>query len=652
MQKVLTNGSEIKSEIISKINNSTKSIKIAIAYFTDQDIANALIEAHKKGVNTRVIVDDSNSNYPMFEYLKTFGILRSHKTSSKYGIMHLKHNLIDDSILLHGTFNYTKNASLNNTESLYITDDKAAIESFSKQFEDLIEDSQIISSESTYPEQITESTKTQPTSMTTNTSNEFDIVIDEYTSEIENHVKSVFLPTSNDEIKESGYNDATLHNGAVSSYLMYCDQTLQDMSFEVNNSDQNISKIKTRITNCFENVKNRLTELGEIRINSEKDNCKINIKALQERKKIIDEDKINLSQKKTELTLEIEKLTNTKDNYKQKIEDIEIEHPVKSFWRIPIFFRLFFLLLFFTHLSLFFASAFYKIFLEKDAVKRLSESGIEAKPGSIYDLDALTKLLDEGGSVFLISGMLFFIIPIVMTNIKLFKKDVSHLQERFFFYLGILAFDIIVAFVISFHSHEIKNLIDGTTYEWDILGALLDPNFYLIFLFGALPLFLVKLLLPFLYDSYNNSSLDLISTKRFIESNNYKDKIDDINMSITAKRAELEDLKLTDAENTLEQNTLRNELLSAENYSDTKVAQIQEIVATRIHQATKIYQSFISDIESGNNIFLGRIVRQRLTPFKAGYVQFYNLVYAQSYASKYINELEINEVKWFSENFK
>jgi hypothetical protein len=314
---------------------------------------------------------------------------------------------------------------LNNTESLYITDDKEAIESFSKQFEELHEDSQIISAENTYNEQITESTNTKPTSMTTNTSNEFDTIIDEYTTEIENHVKSIFLPASNEQLKEDGYKDASENTGAVTSYLMYCDQTLQNMSFEVNNSEQNISKIKTRIINCHENVKNQITQLGEMRANSEIENSKINSRRIESQKKNIAEIKIKTTKIDSELTNEIEKLNNSKESLLSKINEVEIEFPVKSFWRFPIFFRLFFLLLFITHLSLFFASAFYKIFLEKDAVIKMRQLGKLPKPSGIYDLDALSKLHIEGGLVFLISGMLFFIIPIVMTNIKLFKKDMA-----------------------------------------------------------------------------------------------------------------------------------------------------------------------------------------------------------------------------------
>jgi hypothetical protein len=652
MQKVLTNGTEIKSEIISKINSSTKSIKIAIAYFTDQDIANALIEAHKKGVNTRVIVDDSNSNYPMFEYLKAFGILRTHKTSSKYGIMHLKHNLIDDSILLHGTFNYTKNASLNNTESLYITDDKAAIESFSKQFEELHEDSQIISAENTYNEQITESTNTKPTSMTTNTSNEFDTIIDEYTTEIENHVKTIFLPASPEEIQQIGYEEAKSNQGAISTFLMYCEQTLQNMSFEVNQSEQNISRIKTRITNSFENVKARLNSVKEIKVNFERNNSEILKGNLTQNRASLIENKNSAQKSKNDVVIAIETLKSEKNTAQKKKDEILVEYPVKKFWRFPVVFRLMLLLLLIAHLSLFFASAFYKIFLEEEAVLRLLQLGKKPKPSNIYDLDACSNLLIEGGIVYLITGLLFFVIPIILTNIKLFKKDISLRSERAFSFLGLFAFDVIVAFVINFHTHKITNLTYGLTDPWEFTGALTDPSFWLIFMFGALPLFIVKLLLPFVYDAYNNSSLELVNAKRHLEVNNLDATIQSISNDLLLKDSEL--INKVDVENNLQEEIekLNREIIQFEKDSLLRIEEINNKVATRQLQAQTICNTFLGDIESGNNLFLGRIVRQRITPYKTGFVTFYNERYSTTYASKCITDLELSENTWFQENFK
>ena len=43
MNNLITNGIEIKQRIITEIKNAKISIKIAMAYFTDKDIAMALV---------------------------------------------------------------------------------------------------------------------------------------------------------------------------------------------------------------------------------------------------------------------------------------------------------------------------------------------------------------------------------------------------------------------------------------------------------------------------------------------------------------------------------------------------------------------------------------------------------------------------------
>ena len=61
MNDLITNGTEIKQRIISEITKAQQSIYIAVAWFTDRDIANAIINA-KSRINTVDIILSSNAN--------------------------------------------------------------------------------------------------------------------------------------------------------------------------------------------------------------------------------------------------------------------------------------------------------------------------------------------------------------------------------------------------------------------------------------------------------------------------------------------------------------------------------------------------------------------------------------------------------------
>ena len=51
MNEILTNGTEIKQRIISEIQKANQNIFLAMAWFTDRDIANEIITAKKRNLN-------------------------------------------------------------------------------------------------------------------------------------------------------------------------------------------------------------------------------------------------------------------------------------------------------------------------------------------------------------------------------------------------------------------------------------------------------------------------------------------------------------------------------------------------------------------------------------------------------------------------
>jgi phosphatidylserine/phosphatidylglycerophosphate/cardiolipin synthase-like enzyme len=132
----------ITDRLIQVINGSKRKIYAAIYMFTDKFIAQALIDAKKRGVDVKMIVDNATMDY---EYgkatlLKENGIdvyvFSTQDKNARYGIpiMHNKFALID-SQLLTGSFNWTKSADKKNQENIIITTNKNVYARFEKQFE-------------------------------------------------------------------------------------------------------------------------------------------------------------------------------------------------------------------------------------------------------------------------------------------------------------------------------------------------------------------------------------------------------------------------------------------------------------------------------------------------------------------------------------
>lgn|SRR5215471_5094322 len=104
-------------QIISAIGNAQKSVKVLAYSFTSEPIINALINAHKNGILVEAILDDGSNNEDSSGYvaLKQVGIRVLLDNSHK--IQHNKVIIIDDEIVLTGSFNFSKSAEENNAEN-------------------------------------------------------------------------------------------------------------------------------------------------------------------------------------------------------------------------------------------------------------------------------------------------------------------------------------------------------------------------------------------------------------------------------------------------------------------------------------------------------------------------------------------------------
>ena len=123
-----------QKEIIKNINQAEAFINIAMYIFTDREIAASLINAQNKGVKVRVYLDKSQieSSYSVSRLLVQKG-LKVRISTNNY-IMHHKFAIIDNRLLLTGSYNWTLSANNRNDENLMVIDDPEIIKIFQNQF--------------------------------------------------------------------------------------------------------------------------------------------------------------------------------------------------------------------------------------------------------------------------------------------------------------------------------------------------------------------------------------------------------------------------------------------------------------------------------------------------------------------------------------
>jgi len=120
--------------IIEDLDKARKTIDIAMYYFTDRDLANAVIDAHDRGVKVRIYLDkdQEEAKYAKSRYLTNHGIPLRY--SSNPYIMHHKFCVIDNDIVITGSYNWTASADKRNNENLLVIHDAKIAQEYSVEF--------------------------------------------------------------------------------------------------------------------------------------------------------------------------------------------------------------------------------------------------------------------------------------------------------------------------------------------------------------------------------------------------------------------------------------------------------------------------------------------------------------------------------------
>lgn len=125
------------NRIMGLIRGAGRRIDICVFTITDNRLSGAIMDAHNRGVQVRIITDNDKAHDrgSDVDELERSGIaLRVDNTDHH---MHHKFALFDDAVLLTGSYNWTRSAALNNEENFVISDDRRLIKAFTNEFNSL-----------------------------------------------------------------------------------------------------------------------------------------------------------------------------------------------------------------------------------------------------------------------------------------------------------------------------------------------------------------------------------------------------------------------------------------------------------------------------------------------------------------------------------
>lgn len=122
-----TPGTQCRYHILKTLEKAQKSIYVQSFSFTSKEIAAALIAAQSRGIKVQILADRSQltDQYSQIPNLRSRGV--SVAIDRVPGIAHNKVIIIDEEVVLTGSYNWTNAAEKRNAENLlFIRDPKVA----------------------------------------------------------------------------------------------------------------------------------------------------------------------------------------------------------------------------------------------------------------------------------------------------------------------------------------------------------------------------------------------------------------------------------------------------------------------------------------------------------------------------------------------
>lgn len=134
----------IHNQIMNHISQAESCLQICVAWFTDVDIYNSILKVQKKGVLVYVIIANhefnKKSKVDFKELLQNngyVGYIGNLNDSISDKLMHNKFCIIDNDLVITGSYNWTFKARMNDENVIVIKNQPNVISKFAEKFESI-----------------------------------------------------------------------------------------------------------------------------------------------------------------------------------------------------------------------------------------------------------------------------------------------------------------------------------------------------------------------------------------------------------------------------------------------------------------------------------------------------------------------------------
>jgi len=125
-----------RQRLVRAIEESRKTIDIAVYNFTAYELADALYAAQVRGVHVRVLVDRemAETGGAVMRRLRLNGVPVRSLGVPEASLMHHKFAVFDEHLVVTGSYNWTNSAEHANYENLAVLDEPEMVKRFQQEF--------------------------------------------------------------------------------------------------------------------------------------------------------------------------------------------------------------------------------------------------------------------------------------------------------------------------------------------------------------------------------------------------------------------------------------------------------------------------------------------------------------------------------------
>lgn len=128
-------GEDCRRQLLGLLTAARLTIDISVFTISDDLLSEAIATAHKRGIQVRLITDNDKAHDQGSDIFKLIDQGIDVRMDNTENHMHHKFAIIDKRILVNGSFNWTRSATLYNHENILITDDSTLMMAYLAEFE-------------------------------------------------------------------------------------------------------------------------------------------------------------------------------------------------------------------------------------------------------------------------------------------------------------------------------------------------------------------------------------------------------------------------------------------------------------------------------------------------------------------------------------